>query len=35
VITQARLNAWEDVTPFLVFPDELRRVIYTMRSAGS
>jgi putative transposase len=29
VITQAWLNAWEYVTPFLTFPDELRRVIYT------
>src|SRR6266540_2082514 len=29
VITQAWLNAWEYVTPFLVFPPELRRVVYT------
>src|SRR6266536_871005 len=29
VITQAWLNAWEYVTPFLAFPHELRRVIYT------
>jgi putative transposase len=29
VITQAWLNAWEYVTPFLAFPPELRRVIYT------
>jgi putative transposase len=29
VITQAWLNAWEHVTPFLAFPDEVRRVIYT------
>ena len=29
VITQAWLNAWEHVTPFLAFPPELRRVIYT------
>jgi putative transposase len=29
VITQAWLNAWEYVTPFLAFPAELRRVIYT------
>src|SRR5436189_4082635 len=29
VITQARLNAWEYVTPFLAFPPELRRVVYT------
>jgi putative transposase len=28
-ITQAWLNAWEYVTPFLEFPDEVRRVIYT------
>ena len=28
-ITQAWLNAWEYVTPFLAFPDEVRRVIYT------
>jgi putative transposase len=28
-ITQAWLNAWEHVTPFLAFPDEVRRVIYT------
>jgi putative transposase len=29
VITQTWLNAWENVTPFLAFPDEVRRVIYT------
>jgi putative transposase len=29
VITQAWLNAWEYVVPFLAFPDEVRRVIYT------
>jgi putative transposase len=29
VITQAWLNAWEYLTPFLAFPDEVRRVIYT------
>jgi transposase-like protein len=29
VITQAWLNAWEHVTPFLTFPDEVRRVVYT------
>jgi hypothetical protein len=29
VITQAWLNAWEYMTPFLVFPAELRRVVYT------
>src|SRR5262249_45890270 len=29
VITQAWLNAWEYVIPFLAFPDELRRVVYT------
>jgi putative transposase len=29
VITQAWLNAWEHVIPFLAFPDEVRRVIYT------
>ena len=27
VITQAWLNAWEYVIPFLAFPDEVRRVI--------
>ena len=31
VITQAWLNAWEHVTPFLAFPDEVRRVVYTTR----
>jgi putative transposase len=39
VITQAWLNAWEHVTPFLAFPDEVRRVIYTtdesVKGAGS
>ena len=29
VITQGWLNAWEHVIPFLSFPDEVRRVIYT------
>jgi putative transposase len=29
VITQAWQNAWEQVTPFLAFPAEVRRVIYT------
>ena len=29
VITQTWLNAWEHVTPFLAFPAEVRRVIYT------
>ncbi len=29
VITQAWRNAWEHVIPFLAFPDEVRRVIYT------
>ena len=29
VITQAWLNAWEQVTPFLAFSPEVRRVIYT------
>src|SRR5713226_9606852 len=29
VITQAWLKAWEYVTPFLAFPPELRRVVYT------
>ena len=29
VITQAWLSAWEYVTPFLAFPPEVRRVIYT------
>jgi putative transposase len=29
VITQAWLSSWEYVTPFLAFPDEVRRVIYT------
>jgi putative transposase len=29
VIAQAWLNAWEYVTPFLAFPAEVRRVIYT------
>jgi putative transposase len=29
VITQACLNAWEYVIPFLAFPPELRRVVYT------
>jgi putative transposase len=29
VITQAWLNAWEYVIPFLAFPPQVRRVIYT------
>src|SRR5438552_9690364 len=29
VITRAWLNAWEYVTPFLAFPPQLRRVVYT------
>src|SRR5215211_1702249 len=29
VITQAWLDAWENVIPFLAFPPEVRRVIYT------
>ncbi|MBV9047938.1 MAG: IS256 family transposase [Solirubrobacterales bacterium] len=29
VITQAWLNAWDYVIPFLAFPEEVRRVIYT------
>jgi putative transposase len=29
VITQGWLNAWEHVIPFLAFPEEVRRVIYT------
>ncbi len=29
VITQAWLNAWEYMIPFLAFPPELRRVVYT------
>jgi transposase-like protein len=29
VITQTWLNAWEHETPFLAFPTEVRRVIYT------
>jgi putative transposase len=29
VITQAWLNAWEYVIPFLAFPPEVRRVVYT------
>ena len=29
MITQAWLNAWEYMTPFLAFPDQVRRVIYT------
>ena len=29
VITQGWLNAWEHVTPFLSFPPDVRRVIYT------
>ena len=29
VITQAWLNSWEYVVPFLAFPPEVRRVIYT------
>ena len=29
VITQAWRSAWEHVTPFMAFPDEVRRVVYT------
>jgi len=29
VITKAWLDAWEHVIPFLAFPDDVRRVIYT------
>ena len=29
VITQAWLNSWEHMIPFLAFPPEVRRVIYT------
>jgi putative transposase len=29
VITQAWLNAWEQVIPFMAFPPEVQRVIYT------
>src|SRR6476660_1964186 len=29
VITQAWRNAWQYVTPFLAFPDEVRRIVYT------
>ena len=29
VITQAWRNSWEYVIPFLAFPEEVRRVIYT------
>ena len=29
MITQAWLNAWEYVTPFLAFPPEVRRVVYS------
>jgi putative transposase len=29
VITQAWLDSWESVTPFMAFPDEVRRVVYT------
>jgi putative transposase len=29
VITKAWQNAWEQVTPFLAFPAEVRRVVYT------
>ena len=32
VITQAWLDAWEHVTPFMAFPPEVRRVIYTTNS---
>jgi transposase-like protein len=34
VITQAWLNAWEYVIPFLAFPPEVRRVIYHQRHRG-
>ena len=29
VIAKASLDAWEHVIPFLAFPDEVHRVIYT------
>ena len=29
VITQAWQSAWEQITPFLAFPAEVRRVVYT------
>jgi putative transposase len=29
VIAKAWLDAWKHVTPFLAFPDEVRRVIHT------
>ena len=29
VITQAWLDAWEYVTPFMAFPPEVRRIVYT------
>jgi putative transposase len=29
VITQAWLSAWEQVIPFMAFPPEVRRVVYT------
>jgi putative transposase len=32
VITQAWLNAWEHVTPFMAFPPDVRRVIYSTNS---
>jgi hypothetical protein len=35
VITQAWLNAWEHVTPFLAFGAEVRRVIYTANAIGA
>ena len=34
VITQAWLNAWEHVTPFLAFPPEVRRAIADVRKRG-
>lgn len=35
VITQAWLNAWEYVIPFLAFPAEVRRVIYTTNAIAT
>jgi putative transposase len=35
VITQAWLNAWEYVTPFLAFPPEVRRVAYTTNAIAA
>jgi hypothetical protein len=32
VTTQPRRDSWEYVTPFLAFPPEVRRVIYTTKA---